>query len=323
MDEFDLIEQIATRIGKRPDVDLGIGDDAALLRPPSGQTLVACCDTLNAGVHFPVDAAPFDIGWKALAVNLSDLAAMAATPAWVLLSLALPKADAGFVEAFLDGFCTLADRAGVALVGGDTTHGPLSITVTALGLVPEGQALRRSGAQVGDLVCVSGSLGDAAAALHLHHAQVEADTPAAHGLRQRLQRPEPRLALGRSLRGLASAAIDVSDGLLADLGHIAHASGVGIALEASALPGSPALRELFDPAEQLRFMATGGDDYELAFCLPPQQWQRLCEGRNPEDVPLTCIGQVREGEGVIVQDADGAAVSFPSAGWRHFGGDAA
>ena len=321
MAEFDLIGRIAARAGRRDDVVLGIGDDAALLAPPAGQQLVAACDTLNQGVHFPLNAEPADVGWKALAVNLSDLAAMGATPAWVLLSLALPAADEGFVDAFLDGFFELAECSDVALVGGDTTHGPLSITVTALGLVPAGSALRRAGAQPGDVVCVSGTLGDAAGALHLIHAEVEASvSPHVQALHQRMRRPRPRLALGRALRDRAHAAIDVSDGLLADLGHLARASGVGIELDADALPCSPALAACFEPAERLRLQAIGGDDYELAFTLPQVQFDALCAAWSDSKLPLTRIGRVVEGEGVLLRDAQGAPVVFERSGWEHFSG---
>lgn len=321
MAEFDLIGRIAARVGRRKDVVLGIGDDAAVLAPPAGQQLIAACDTLNQGVHFPLDAEPADVGWKALAVNLSDLAAMGATPAWVLLSLALPAADESFVDAFLDGFFELATLSDVVLVGGDTTHGPLSITVTALGLVPAGSALRRGGAQQDDVVCVSGTLGDAAGALQLIHAEVDASAlPHLQSLRQRMRRPQPRLALGRTLRDCAHAAIDVSDGLLADLGHIARASGVGIELEADALPCSSALAACFEPAERLRLQAIGGDDYELAFTLPQAQFNALCAGWSGDALPLTRIGRVVKGESVVLRDAQGAPVVFERSGWEHFSG---
>ena len=318
MAEFALIARIAARSGRRDDVALGIGDDGAVLVPPSGQHLVAVCDTMNAGVHFPVDTAPADIGWKALAVNLSDLAAMGATPAWVLLSLSLPEADAGFVEAFMQGFSQLAEAAGVALVGGDTTHGPLSVCVTALGWLPPGAALTRAGAQIGDDVFVSGTLGDAAAALRLSHAQVQADPPAVQALRDRLHRPVPRQALGLALRGRAHAAVDVSDGLLADLGHVARASAVAIELDAAALPSSAALSALFDAESRLRWQAGGGDDYELAFTLPPDRIEAVRAALGDAAPPLTRIGRVLAGEGVRLRDADGNMLDPGSAGWEHF-----
>ncbi|HVR82516.1 MAG TPA: thiamine-phosphate kinase, partial [Luteimonas sp.] len=213
MAEFDLIARIRARARSRDDVVLGIGDDAALLRVPAGKLLVIATDTLNSGVHFPHDTAPTDIGWKALAVNLSDLAAMGAQPAWCTLSLSLPHGDAGWLDGFLDGFLALADQHGVALVGGDTTRGPLSVCVTVHGLVADGMALRRDGARVGDDIWITGTLGDAAAALVQWRAGGAAD-PA---LRARLDRPVPRVATGLALAGVAHACIDVSDGLLADL----------------------------------------------------------------------------------------------------------
>lgn len=348
MAEFDLIARLTARAGARGDVALGIGDDAALLEVPAGEQLVACCDALNEGVHFLPGTDPADIGWKALAVNLSDLAAMGARPAWALLSLTLPRADADFVDAFMHGFSALADAAGTALVGGDTTSGPLSICVTALGCVPRGQALTRAGARPGDAVFVSGTLGDASAALeHLrpmgtrHPGEGRSDDDFPMSLRDRLHRPTPRIALGQALRGVANAVIDVSDGLLADLGHIARASGVGIELDAEALPASAALRALCDPAERLRCQATGGDDYELVFTVPSERWETLRATFPPEfrgalpitpSPPLageragvrgafpavTRIGRVVAGEGVRVLDADGVPVDFDRAGWEHF-----
>jgi len=241
MTEFTLIERIRARAATRPDVLLGIGDDAALLAVPAGQALVVTTDTLIAGVHFPAETAPADIGWKALAVNLSDLAAMAATPAWCTLALTLPDADGDWVDAFLDGFLELAEQHGVALVGGDTTGGPLSITVTAQGFVPSDVALRRDGAQAGDDIWVTGTLGDAAGGL----AQWQRQGLMSAKLRHRLDRPTPRVAAGLGLRGLAHAAIDVSDGLAADLGHVLAASRLGAEVELGRLPTSRSLREHF------------------------------------------------------------------------------
>lgn len=314
MAEFDLIARILAQAGTRNDVALGIGDDAAVLMPTPGQHLAVACDTLNVGVHFPVDAAAGDIGWKALAVNLSDLAAMGAVPAWALLSLSLPQADANFVESFMDGFSALAQQSGIALVGGDTTRGPLSVCVTALGFVPPGAALTRAGAQPGDAVFVSGTLGDAAAALRLPADTT--DSPDARALRQRLNRPLPRLQLGQALRGHATAAIDVSDGLLADLAHVARASGVAIELEATRLPCSAALAACCDAATRLRWQATGGDDYELAFTLPPDRIDALGD----LDVEVTRVGRVVDGEGVRLRDGSGGIVVFDQAGWEHFAG---
>lgn len=319
MAEFDLIARIAARAGARADVRLGIGDDGAVLQPPTGQQLVAVCDTLNAGVHFPFDTAPFDLGWKALAVNLSDLAAMGAEPAWALLSLSLPEADAGLVDAVLHGFSELAAWCGLALVGGDTTRGPLALSVTALGFVPPGLALRRDGARPGDWVCVSGTLGDAAAALALR-GQGVLPVPA---LQARLDRPQPRLALGRALRGIATAAIDVSDGLLADLGHVAQASAVGIQIRADALPASPALSLQADAATRLQWQAAGGDDYELAFCVPASHFKAVAAECARQQVRVSHIGQVVVGQGVQLLDAGGSPIRLARQGWEHFSGGSA
>ncbi len=314
--EFDLINRIATRAGSRADVTLGIGDDAALLRVPANRELVACCDTLNAGVHFPRDAQPSDIGWKSLAVNLSDLAAMGAAPAWALLSLTLPEPDADFVDGLIEGFAQLARAADVALVGGDTTRGPLAVSVTALGLIEPGRALRRDGANVGDAVFVSGTLGDAAAGLRLWLAGVR--DPAARELFARLHRPVPRLALGAALIDMATSCIDVSDGLLADLGHVAQRSGVGIELDAAALPASVALIAHFDETLRRAMQLAGGDDYELAFTVPPAGIDGLRAIANDLEVPLTRIGDVVAAPGVRVRGADGRWLEPSTSGWDHF-----
>lgn len=286
--EFDLIQRIRDRARGRGDVSLGIGDDAALLRVPAGQALVVAMDTMNVGVHFPHDTAPADIGWKALAVNLSDLAAMGAVPAWCTLSLSLPHADVAWLDAFLDGFDALAARHEVALVGGDTTHGPLSVCVTAFGFVPEAAALRRDGAQVGDEVWVTGTLGDAVAAL----AQLQAGGVADLALRARLDRPEPRVAFGHALRGLAHACIDVSDGLLQDLGHVCAASGVGARIDMDALPASDALRSRAVGDTLRRDQASGGDDYELCFTAPVAMRAAVEAAATATSTPATRIGVV-------------------------------
>ena len=259
--EFGLIERIRARVATRDDVVLGIGDDAALLQPPPGAQLAVATDTLNVGVHFPPGTAAADIGWKALAVNLSDLAAMGAEPAWCTLSLSLLEPDPSWLDGFLDGFLDLAARHRIALVGGDTTRGPLSVCVTVHGLVAPGRALRRDGAVAGDDIWVSGGLGDAAAALALLQAADEpvvvaceagpllaADPDGGSGrlasLRPRLDRPTPRVELGLQLAGMAHAAIDISDGLIADLGHICQASRLAADVEVDRLPCSPARMEL-------------------------------------------------------------------------------
>ncbi|HWS78289.1 MAG TPA: thiamine-phosphate kinase [Thermomonas sp.] len=315
MAEFDLIARIRARAGNRPDVVLGIGDDAALLQPPPGMQLVVAMDTLNAGVHFPPATAPADIGWKALAVNLSDLAAMGARPAWCTLSLSMPTADAAFVDGFIDGFMQLATQHEVALVGGDTTRGPLSVCVTVHGFVEPGAALRRDGARIGDDLWVSGTLGDAAAALAQWRQGGDFDPV----LRARLDRPTPRVALARALRGIATACIDVSDGLLADLGHVCRASGIGAQVDVDALPASEALRGAFDGEARRRMQATGGDDYELCFTAPVAARAAVEQAAAAAGVAVACIGRVVEGRRVAAHAADGREWSAPAAGWIHFG----
>ncbi|RDZ27059.1 thiamine-phosphate kinase [Lysobacter silvisoli] len=313
--EFDLIERIRRRVPARADVVLGIGDDAALLRVPAGRELVVAMDTLNAGVHFPDGTAPADIGWKALAVNLSDLAAMAAEPAWCTLSLSLPQADPAWLDAFLDGYLALAAQHGVALVGGDTTRGPLSICVTAHGMVEPGRALRRDRAREGDTVWVSGTLGDAAGAL----AQWRAGGAIDAALRARLDRPTPRLALRAALRH-AHAGIDVSDGLLADLGHVCAASGVGAEVMLSALPTSAALAAAFAPDAQHALQASGGDDYELCFTAPPEARDALRQAAAEAGVAISEIGRVIAGEGVRALHDDGREWVAAQGGYDHFRG---
>jgi len=316
--EFDLIARIRARIeqaASRDDVVLGIGDDAAALRVPEGRLLVVATDTLNAGVHFPSETAPADIGWKALAVNLSDLAAMGATPAWCTLSLSMPAADPAWLDAFLDGFLELATPHRVALVGGDTTRGPLSVCVTVHGFAEPHRLLRRDGARIGDDVWVSGTLGDAAGALRQWRAGRERD-PA---LRARLDRPVPRTVLGVALRGIAHAAIDVSDGLLADLGHACRASGVGAEVNVDALPASPALRAAFDDEPRITLQATGGDDYELCFTAPAGMRDAVAAAAREAGVAATTIGRIVAGREVRVLRADGRACEVAGpAGHVHF-----
>ena len=315
--EFDLIARVRKRAWTRDDVILAIGDDAALLRVPTGKLLVVATDTLNAGVHFPDPTAPADIGWKALAVNLSDLAAMGAAPAWCTLSLSLPDADVDWLDAFLDGFLELAEVHQVALVGGDTTRGPLSVCVTVHGLVAEGEALRRDGAQVGDDLWITGTLGDAAGAL----AQWRAGQTPHPDLQQRLDRPVPRIAAGRALAAkLAHACIDVSDGLLADLAHVCAASGVGADIDLEALPGSPALRACFEPRMRRSLQAAGGDDYELCFTAAVTQRDAIDRLTQAGTVAMTRIGRIVEGDAVRAMDADGHAWQPPRPGYQHFAG---
>lgn len=314
MGEFELIDAFFRRDDAGEGVRLGIGDDAALLQLPPEQELAVTTDTLVAGRHFPESAAAHDIGWKSLAVNLSDLAAMGAQARWVTLALTLPAADADFLREFARGFFALAARERVALVGGDTTRGPLAITVTALGTVPAGAALRRSGAQAGDDLYVSGAIGDAGLGLRLELGQWQDELPAAaraEALR-RLHRPEPRLALGLALRGVASACLDVSDGLAQDLGHLLRASGAGAELELDHLPRSAALAAI-DPAFADILALTSGDDYELLFTAPVAARATI----DAMAERCTRIGRITAGSGLRLLRG-GAPVELPLAGFTHF-----
>ncbi|NUO72650.1 MAG: thiamine-phosphate kinase [Frateuria sp.] len=318
--EFRLIDRIRERTAQlREDVRLGIGDDAALLTVPLGQELAVAIDTLVGGVHFPHDTAPADIGWKALAVNLSDLAAMGAAPAWALLALTLPQVDPARVDGLAEGFAQLAREYGVALVGGDTTRGPFCLSVAVHGFVPPGQALTRAGACVGDAVFVTGTLGDAAGGLRLALGERPFD-PAdeAHRmLRARLDRPIPRVRAGLALRGFANACIDVSDGLLADLGHLCAASGVGVEIDADALPLSPASCTVFGEGPARELALAGGDDYELCFTVPPARIAAMQAALEGQGCRVTRIGRVVEGQGVSLA---GGGPAPQRRGWDHFPG---
>ena len=308
VNEFDLIRRhfAAPASGA---VTLGVGDDAALLQPPEGREIAVSCDTLVSGRHFLPDDDPAGIAWKALNVNLSDLAAMGAEAECFLLALTLPAFDGPWLDTFADGLRRAAGAAGVPLAGGDITRGPLAITITAVGSVEGGGALRRCGARAGDLLCVTGTLGDAAAAL------AGADEPA---LRERLHRPTARLAAGRALRGLARAAIDVSDGLLADVGHLCASSSVGAVVRADLLPCSDALAAHPDDDTRLAWQATGGDDYELAVALAPEVVETAVTRCREVATPLTVVGRFTTAKTVRLLRADGTEAFMESGGYRHF-----
>jgi thiamine-monophosphate kinase len=325
--EFELIEQFFRRpaaqsLLARGDVALGIGDDAALLLPRSGLQLVAALDTLVEGRHFPQGSPPRSIGHRALAVNLSDLAAMGAEPAWFLLALTLPAAEATFLEAFAQGMLDLATQHGVALVGGDTTGGPLSVSVQALGFVEPGLALRRAGAKPGDLLYVSGTPGDAAAGLQLAMGNASGaalDEQQRSALLDRFHFPEPRVALGRALRGIASACIDVSDGLAADAGKLAAASHCAAVIDVERLPLSAPLLAHAGEAGAAQLALSGGDDYELCFTVPPERVQALSALANVK-CRFSCIGRLEVGAGTTVL-ARGEPMRQGFTGFDHFLGN--
>ena len=318
MSEFDLIGIVRKHCAiARDDVRLGIGDDAAILSVPANHQLVVSTDTLVSDVHFPETTQAADIGWKSLAVNLSDLAAMGATPAWATLALTLPAPNRRWVEEFSDGFASLAREFKLALVGGDTTQGPLSITVTVHGFVPNDTALLRSGAHVGDFVFVTGTLGDAAGGLRLR-AGDEPRNDLANELILRLNRPTPRVAQGLVLRGHARSCIDISDGLLADLRHICVASGVGAEIDVDALPTSSALNASFDHEVRRSLQLSGGDDYELCFTASEEGATGLLGDLARSGCGATRIGRIVEGSDVRVVDAARNAIAVARRGWEHF-----
>ena len=344
MSEFDLIRRHFTRA--TPGALLGVGDDAALLQVPVGEVMAVSSDMLVSGTHFFPDADPYLLGHKTLAVNLSDLAAMGATPRWATLALSLPyrkqeqslplsnfppqvgertneslrelevHIDDAWLERFSAGFFALARQHHVDLVGGDTTRGPLNLCVTIMGTVPAQQALRRDGAQVGDEIWVSGKLGDAALALAHLHGKLVLSAEALAVCAPALHSPQPRVGLGLALRGIAHSAIDISDGLLADLGHILEASQVGAVLDYAALPMSSVLLSHADFAQQC--VLAGGDDYELCFTAPAKRHTELSRIAEEIALPLSCIGKVVAGSGSIVHDAQGNTPQLESSGYDHF-----
>jgi thiamine-monophosphate kinase len=317
--EFDIIGRYFDGRRTSGDVELGIGDDAAILRSWRDRKLVVAMDTIVEGVHFPANTAASDIGYRALAVNLSDIAAMGAQPAWMTLSLSLPHADESWLEGFSAGLFELAERFGVTLVGGDTVRGPLVVTIQIGGWVEPDRWLARSTARPGDVLFVSGVPGEAAAGLALIQ-KPSRDKPAAEVLRRRFLRPEPRIELGRALRRTASAAMDVSDGLLVDLEKLCKASGCGASVDADRLPRSAAMREMFDERECLEFALSGGDDYELLFTVSPDRADELERAALP--VAVTRIGEMVEGRSVTCTSG-GVPMALGRRGYDHFGTGAA
>jgi thiamine-monophosphate kinase len=314
--EFDVIARYFTRPART--AGLGVGDDCALIAAPPGLTLAITTDMLLEGRHFLRAADPYRLGHKALAVNLSDLAAMGADPRWFTLAIALPVVDAGWLERFAAGLFALADAQRIELVGGDTTRGPLTLSITAIGTLPTGYALRRDGAAPGDDVWLSGATGEAALALAALHGEVALDDGATAACQERLDAPVPRIALGRKLRRLASAAIDVSDGLAADLGHILERSQVGAEVWLDALPRAPALAACADAALAQRCLLAGGDDYELLFTAPAERRRDVLAAGEAAVVPVTRIGRIVPGDALVVRDASGAAVPLAARGFDHF-----
>lgn len=319
MGEFELIQRFFQSRSQAPAaaVPVGIGDDCAVLSATPGAQWLVSSDMLVEGRHFLSTVAPERLGHKALAVNLSDLAACGATPRAFTLALALPRADAAWLEGFANGLLALAQAHGIALVGGDTTAGPLNICITVMGEAPAGQALLRSGARAGDDLYVSGSLGDARLALEAFRGSVSLSGGDFETARRAMECPQPRVALGQALRGLAHSAIDVSDGFVGDLGHVLARSGLGATVQADALPRGPALARQAPELQRLCTLS-GGDDYELVFSAPPAARAAVQAASAASATPVTCVGRLEAEPGLRLLDAQGQSIDWRVASFDHF-----
>ena len=319
MNEFEIIEHYFRDLtGVDSGVVCGIGDDAAIVAIPAGRELAVSVDTMVSGVHFLADVDPCALGYKALAVNLSDLAAMGAQPAWATLALTMPQHDAAWLAGFTSGFAELARRYRVSLIGGDLTNGPLSISVQVMGLIEPGLALTRNGARVGDDVYVSGYPGEAGYGLSILTGPHGKERARAGHCLERLLKPAPRVELGRMLRGIAHSAIDVSDGLAADLGHILTASAAGAVIELERIPVRPPLSGMKENGSIWNFILSSGDDYELCFTVPEARHERMQGITNSLDFPVTRIGKIVAGSGIRFMQADGSEYRLPKSGFMHF-----
>lgn len=319
MDEFELISRFFKNNGiTRKDVDLGIGDDGAVVTVPENCQLVVTTDTLISGVHFFPDMDPRALGHRALAVNLSDLAAMGAEPAWISLALTLPEADIHWLEEFTAGMHEIAEYFNVQIIGGDTTKGPLTISVCAKGTVPKGKALKRSGAKNGDWIYVSGPLGDSGVAIEAQKGKHSLSPRQLEAVKKRFEYPSPRVAAGQVLRGLASSAIDISDGLIADLQHIIDLSGVGAIIDVEKVPVSDVLKEALTQDEYLPYALAYGDDYELLFTVPEDNKGMLEINLRQYGVEAVCIGQIKGNAGEIELLKSEERFEINEKGYQHF-----
>jgi thiamine-monophosphate kinase len=314
--EFDLIRQYFMR--PTPGTVLGVGDDAALLKVPEGMELAISADMLVAGTHFFADTDAYLIGWKSLAVNVSDMAAMGAVPRWATLAIALPSADEAWIKRFSEGFFACASRYQVELIGGDTTRGPLTISVQIMGEVPAGKAMRRSGAKAGDEIWVSGTLGNAALALAALQGRYQLDEGELDTCLPALHRPTPRIELGLLIGVTARSAIDISDGLLADLGHILQASQVGAEIRLGDVPVSHTVSTHFADKQVQQMVLAGGDDYELCFTVPARQHGEIAKLTSLLAMPLTCIGRITEQPGLVVRGFEDEILDIGASGFDHF-----
>ena len=314
--EFDLIARHFTRA--TPGAVLGVGDDCALLAPTPGMQLAVSSDMLLEGRHFSPQDGPAGLGHKSLAVNLSDLAAMGATPRWATLAIALPEQNDAWLTAFARGFFRMADQHGIELVGGDTTRGTLTISITVIGEVPPGQALRRDGAQPGDDVWVSGTIGSAALALAYRQGRLSMEQVDAAKVLPALYLPTPRVALGIALRGVATSAIDISDGLLGDLGHVLERSRIGATLEFASLPTLPVAQAYLHEKVARDCVLAGGDDYELCFTAPADRRDVVAAAAQSAGVAVTRVGRINTEPGLALVDADEKPLPFEKTGYDHF-----
>ncbi len=320
LNEFGIIQQFFSDLTvSRSDTIKGIGDDCAILQPDPDKLLVVSTDTLVSGRHFFANTSPENIGYKSLAVNLSDLAAMGAKPAWVSLALTMPQADQDWLRRFVSGFGELARSHSLELIGGDLTQGPLSITVTIHGYASPEYVLQRQGACIGDLIAVSGNLGSAALALQqLMAVSVTGGRDVNDDLLEALHRPQPRVQLGMQLAQFATSCIDISDGLLSDLGHICHASGCQAEIQLASLPCHQAVLHEIDQTNSWDIPLTGGDDYELCFTLKPSDADLLADISQQAGVAVTVIGEMKRGAGVVCMDDKHQVVEITSSGFMHF-----
>lgn len=316
--EFDIIEHffLQQKIS-RDDVKLGIGDDAAIVSVPQNTQLVIALDTLVSGVHFPTDTSAEDIAYKALAVNLSDLAAMGAEPAWFTLALTIPESNKDWLTGFAKGLFTLADKYNMQLIGGDTTQGPLTVSIQVAGYIPEGQGIKRSGAKAGDNIYVTGTLGDAAFGLFC--IQEPDKCEANQQVIKLLNRPKARIEIGIAIREIASACIDISDGLLADLTHILEKSKVGALIDRQQIPLSGTMQKLCNMDENsFRFVLSGGDDYELCFTAPASRDDEIKTIAGKLGVSISCIGKIETEQGVRLHHDGQACSTYKESGYEHF-----
>lgn len=315
--EFELIEEYFRQGGSAVGVALGIGDDCALLQVPAGRQLAVSMDTLVGGIHFPKNADPELIAERALRVNLSDLAAMGAEPLWFTLGLTLPEADKQWIKSFSQGLFRVANEYNITLVGGDTTKGPLAMTIQVHGAVEPDKALLRSGAQAGDLIFTTGCVGDGAGALAVIKQELEVGKAAFNYFMQHYYRPEAQVSSGRLLAGVASSAIDISDGLMADLGHICTESGVGAELKLERLPLSDPLKKLVPREQAFEWALAGGDDYQLCFTLPKQHLPRLEQLIDQHKLEAHHVGEIVQGSGITCMH-NGECLEVDSHGYQHF-----